>query len=254
VSRPRVRRAHRSWPQRLLLATNVVLVVACLGAIRRPELYHNFAIHLFVMLPAASLMCWIGTRVDAALHFAPWSGGLGATALGLSLIGLGGLWVWYVYGYLYLSGGGSPGTHVDGGPTALVDTGPYTVIRHPSVLGKLAGVVGLGVLFGSTVFLLGFVRDALLTMYLAANAGPRGVLVLVVRAAFGVLQVALLVRIVTSWIGGAYSAAGRLAFRLTEWFLGPLRRALPTTGGIDFSPMLAWFLLSIVQNAFLSIL
>jgi LCP family protein required for cell wall assembly len=32
VSRPRVRRAHRSWPQRLLLATNVVLVVACLGA------------------------------------------------------------------------------------------------------------------------------------------------------------------------------------------------------------------------------
>ena len=132
-------------------------VVACLGAIRRPELYHNFAIHLFVMLPAASLMCWIGTRVDAALHFAPWSGGLGATALGLSLIGLGGLWVWYVYGYLYLSGGGSPGTHVDGGPTALVDTGPYTVIRHPSVLGKLAGVVGLGVLFGSTVFLLGFV-------------------------------------------------------------------------------------------------
>lgn len=32
VSRSRARRAHRSWPQRLLLATNVVLVVACLGA------------------------------------------------------------------------------------------------------------------------------------------------------------------------------------------------------------------------------
>lgn len=104
------------------------------------------------------------------------------------------------------------------------------------------------------IFLVGFVRDALLTTYLAANAGPRGMLVLVVRASFGVLQIALLVRIVTSWIGGAYSAAGRLAFRLTEWFLGPLRRALPTTGGIDFSPMLAWFLLSIVQSAFLSIL
>lgn len=103
------------------------------------------------------------------------------------------------------------------------------------------------------IFLVGFVRDALLTTYLAANAGPRGMLVLVVRASFGVLQIALLARIVTSWIGGAYSAAGRLAFRLTEWFLGPLRRALPTTGGID-SAMLAWFLLSIVQSAFLSIL
>ncbi len=32
VPRTRARRAHRSWPQRLLLATNVVLVVACLGA------------------------------------------------------------------------------------------------------------------------------------------------------------------------------------------------------------------------------
>lgn len=104
------------------------------------------------------------------------------------------------------------------------------------------------------IFVLGFVRDALLTTYLAANAGPRGMLVLVVRATFGVLQIALLVRIVTSWIGGAYSAAGRLAFRLTEWFLGPLRRALPATGGIDFSPMLAWFLLSILQSAFLSLL
>lgn len=104
------------------------------------------------------------------------------------------------------------------------------------------------------IFVLGFVRDALLSMYLAANAGPRGLVVLAVRATFGVLQLALLVRIVTSWIGGAYSAAGRLAFRLTEWFLGPLRRALPIAGGLDFSPMLAWLLLSLVQGAFLSLL
>jgi LCP family protein required for cell wall assembly len=32
VPRTRARRAHRTWPQRLLLATNVVLVVACLAA------------------------------------------------------------------------------------------------------------------------------------------------------------------------------------------------------------------------------
>ena len=130
---------------------------ACIAAITAPELYRNFAIHAFVMFPAATLMCWIGTKVDAALALEPLLAGLPAKVLGLSMIGAGGFWVWYVYGYLYLSGGGSPGTHVDGGPTALVDTGPYTAIRHPSVLGKLAGVIGLGIAFESRVFLLGFV-------------------------------------------------------------------------------------------------
>jgi protein-S-isoprenylcysteine O-methyltransferase Ste14 len=130
---------------------------ACLGAITAPELYRNFAIHLFVMFPAAVVMCWIGTQVDAALHLDPILAGWPARVLGVSLIGAGGFWVWYVYGYLYLSGGGSPGTHVDGGPTALVDTGPYTAFRHPSVLGKLAGVIGLGIAFQSNVFLIAFV-------------------------------------------------------------------------------------------------
>ncbi len=132
-------------------------VGACFAAIAEPELYHNFAIHLFVMLPAAVVMAWIGTRVDAALglgRLLPWplSG-----VLGVGVAAVGAVWVWYVYGYLFLSGGGSPGTHVDGGPTWMVDTGPYTVIRHPSVLGKLLGVIGLGLAFGSPSFLFGFV-------------------------------------------------------------------------------------------------
>jgi protein-S-isoprenylcysteine O-methyltransferase Ste14 len=130
---------------------------ACLAAIRRPELYRNFGIHLFVMLPAAMVMCWLGTRVDAELGLAPLEPWPALGALGAGLIGVGGFWVWYVYGYLYLAGGGSPGTHVDGGPAALVDTGPYTMVRHPSVLGKLLGVIGLGFIWQSTSFLLGFV-------------------------------------------------------------------------------------------------
>lgn len=130
---------------------------ACLAAIKAPELYRNFAIHLFVMFPAAVVMCVIGARIDAVLGLPPLLPWPERLALGSALIGVGGFWVWYVYGYLYLSGGGSPGTHVDGGPTAMVDTGPYTMVRHPSVLGKLLGVTGLGVAFGSTVFLAGFV-------------------------------------------------------------------------------------------------
>lgn len=132
-------------------------LAACMAAIRHPALYKNFMVHIFVMLPAAMVMCWIGLRVDAALGLAPLLPPAPRVPLGLGLIGLGGLWVWYVYGFLFLAGGGSPGSHVDGGPTTMVDTGPYTAIRHPSVLGKLAGVTGLGLAFGSTTFLVAFV-------------------------------------------------------------------------------------------------
>ncbi len=129
---------------------------ACFAAIRAPELYQNFFIHAFVMFPAAMIMCWLATRVDARLGWMPLLTPGSALALGAACVAVGVTWIWYVYGYLYLSGAGSPGTHVDGGPTTLVDTGPYTVVRHPSVLGKLLAVVGLGVAWRSGVFLAGF--------------------------------------------------------------------------------------------------
>jgi len=138
----------------------------CLAAIRRPELYRNFAIHLFVMAPGVVVMCLLAQRVDGALGLGrllswPLAGWLGA-----AMIAAGGLSVWYVYGYLFLAGGGSPGTHVDGGPTSLVDTGPYTVLRHPSVPGKFMGAAGVGVMFGSPSFLLGFLPVLLLYSFL----------------------------------------------------------------------------------------
>ncbi len=129
---------------------------ACLATVLQPELYRNFAVHGFIMAPAGTAMAYIASRIDRVLGWDALLPGLAAPAAGLAFIGLGGLWVWYVYGYLFLSGRGSPGSHVDGGPTVLVDTGPYTMVRHPSVLGKLAGVLGLGLIFGSKVFLLAF--------------------------------------------------------------------------------------------------
>jgi protein-S-isoprenylcysteine O-methyltransferase Ste14 len=132
-------------------------LAACLAAIAAPELYRNFAIHLFVMFPAAMVMCWLATRVDQELGLLPLDPWPALGWVGAAMIGSGGAWVWYVYGYLFLAGGGSPGTHVDGGPAAMVDTGPYTMVRHPSVLGKLLGVIGLGLIWRSPVFLVGFV-------------------------------------------------------------------------------------------------
>lgn len=128
-------------------------LAACFAAIRAPELYRNFMVHGFIMFPAGMVLCYIATLIDGALGLAPLSNLPLRLAAGGAMVAAGGLWVWYVYGFLFLVGHGSPGTHVDGGPTDLVDTGPYTMIRHPSVLGKVLAVAGLGVAWGSPVFL-----------------------------------------------------------------------------------------------------
>lgn len=117
----------------------------------------------------------------------------------------------------------------------------------------LAVLVLLMVLAGA-VFVLGGARDALLGAYLASSRGVTGLLGLIVGWTFGILRLALLARVIMSWVGGSHSAIGRLATRLTDWFVEPLRRILPPMGGLDISPILAWFLLGLVQSAFLTFL
>ncbi len=109
----------------------------------------------------------------------------------------------------------------------------------------------LVVLGAVLVGLLGFVREQLASVHYATSRGGRGVLRLLVGWTFAVLQIALIVRVVTSWVGGTYSRIGRLATRLTEWFLAPLRRVLPSFGAVDLSPLVAWFALLLLQAAVL---
>ena len=61
--------------------------------------------------------------------------------------------------------------------------------------------------------------------------------------------VLLIVRIVLSFVGngGSYHPAVPLVFGLTEPILKPIRRLLPTPGGLDFSPMLAWLAIMLVR-------
>ena len=113
-------------------------------------------------------------------------------------------------------------------------------------------VVSVGALL-----VLGFVREGLVGIYFATtrgSRGARGLLGLAISSTFGALQLALLVRVIASWVGGAQSSVARLATRLTEWFLAPLRRLLPSFGSVDLSPLIAWFLLSLLQGAVLSAL
>lgn len=108
-------------------------------------------------------------------------------------------------------------------------------------------------LFGALLLgVLDFVRDTLSTLYYATHQGPYSLLRLAVSWTFSIFQLALMLRVILSWVGGYYSRVGRIAHGMTEWFLGPLRRALPTIGMVDISPIVAWFLISVLRSLVLS--
>jgi YggT family protein len=75
---------------------------------------------------------------------------------------------------------------------------------------------------------------------------------LVVMWTFGLLRIALIVRVISTWFSmSPYSKWIRWSYVLTEWMLAPVRRVLPTFGPIDISPLVVFFLLGIIQNLIL---
>lgn len=85
-----------------------------------------------------------------------------------------------------------------------------------------------------------------------AQAGPRNWLIAAVSWVFRILMIALLVRVIGSWFGvSPYARWMRPFVLLTEWLLEPLRRLLPPFGPLDLSPMVAYLLLWIAQQAVL---
>ncbi len=66
----------------------------------------------------------------------------------------------------------------------------------------------------------------------------------------GLYTLAILVRIVFSWIGASYAnRLMRFLVRATEPLLGPLRRTIPPVGMFDISPIVAFLILWICQSA-----
>lgn len=83
-----------------------------------------------------------------------------------------------------------------------------------------------------------------------AQAGPRDWLIAAVSWVFRILMIALLVRVIGSWFSvSPYAKWMRPFILLTEWLLEPLRRLLPPFGPLDLSPMVAYLLLWIAQQA-----
>lgn len=103
--------------------------------------------------------------------------------------------------------------------------------------------------------LLGFVVQQVALAAFATSAGPRGVARVGLSWAFGLLQIALLVRVLGTWVNqGRWSPWTRWSYGLTDWFMGPLQRVVPTVGAFDISPIVAYFGLSIVERIVLGAL
>jgi YggT family protein len=110
----------------------------------------------------------------------------------------------------------------------------------------LAGIIVLS--------LLDFLRTQLFAISVSANAGARGIAVLLIRWAIGLLQIALIVRVISSWVRiSPYSGWVRWSFVLTEWLLAPLRRIIPPLGMIDITPIVAFFVIQLIGGALVRI-
>jgi YggT family protein len=90
------------------------------------------------------------------------------------------------------------------------------------------------------IFLLDFV-GGLLRQLAAGVSAPRLLPVLFLSWVFKLLEFAVLVRVIVSWLPiSRFSRWVGWSFTLTEWFLAPLRRIIPPLGMIDITPLVAY--------------
>jgi YggT family protein len=109
------------------------------------------------------------------------------------------------------------------------------------------GVVVIGGLL--LIALFDFVTRQIAFAAAAVSTGPRGVLMLLVGWTFALLRLALIVRVISSWVRvSPYSPWVRWSYNLTEWMLLPLRRVIPLLGGIDITPIIAYLLLGVLEG------
>jgi YggT family protein len=119
-------------------------------------------------------------------------------------------------------------------------------------LWALAAVVIGGILL---ISVLDFIGAELMGLQFALRSGSRGLFALFVAWTFDFLKIALLVRVVSSWLPvSPYSKWIRWSYAVTEWFLKPLRSVIPALGPIDISPLIAYFLIGLIQGQVLRML
>jgi YggT family protein len=108
----------------------------------------------------------------------------------------------------------------------------------------VAFVVGAIALISLLDFLGG-----ILYQIVAVSHQPGQAPMLLLSWAFAIERLALLVRVLSSWLPiSPYSKWIRWSYVLTDWMIIPLGKLIPRIGMIDISPIVAWFLLSLLQR------
>jgi YggT family protein len=113
-------------------------------------------------------------------------------------------------------------------------------------LWALAAVVVGGILL---LTLLDFIRLEIAQSIIASQNGAAGIFHLLVSWTFTILKIALLVRVISSWLPvSPFSVWVRWSYFLSEPILAPMRRIVPNLGGLDITPILAYFLLNLTES------
>lgn len=113
-------------------------------------------------------------------------------------------------------------------------------------LWALAAVVIGGILL---LTFLDFIRLEIAQSIIASQSGAAGIFHLLVSWTFTILKLALLVRVISSWLPvSPFSVWVRWSYLLSEPILAPMRRIVPSLGGLDITPILAYFLLNLTES------
>ncbi|MEO5580279.1 MAG: YggT family protein [Gemmatimonadaceae bacterium] len=119
-------------------------------------------------------------------------------------------------------------------------------------LWALAAVVIGGILL---ISVLDFIGSEVYGVSIAVQNGPRGIFRLLVSWIFDFLRIAILVRVVSTWLPvSPHSPWIRWAYVVSEPVLRPLRQVIPTLGPIDITPIIAYFLIGFLQGAVLRLM
>jgi YggT family protein len=119
----------------------------------------------------------------------------------------------------------------------------------------IPGFAGLDL--ASLVLALLLQLAGIVALLLINGLGLPNILLLLAWSALGVVSLlvniyffALLAMIILSWIApGSRNPAVFLLFQITEPVMAPFRKVLPAMGGMDFSPILVFILINVIQIA-----
>ncbi|MEO7103529.1 MAG: YggT family protein [Gemmatimonadaceae bacterium] len=115
----------------------------------------------------------------------------------------------------------------------------------------LVGAVFIGIIAISS---LDFLVQGYVALVLALTSGPLGLFVVLLKLTFDVLRLAVIIVVIVSWLPiSPFSPWVRWAFTISEPILRPLREIVPRIAMFDITPIVAYFLLGILEWAILRI-